>query len=101
MGILYEVIRKKFLYGKMAKSFFCKEYEMNIEEIQQAVTKLSPDELTRFHEWLKEYKSKVKTGGMNDSRPHVEVLLKKYRGSFKGKGLLKALMEDRRNESLL
>jgi hypothetical protein len=80
---------------------FDKEFAINIEDIKQAVIKLSPDELSRFHEWFKEYESKVKASGVHDSRPPIAVLLKKYRGSMKGKGLLKALMEDRRRESLL
>ncbi len=74
---------------------------MNIEEIQQAITKLSPDELTRFRAWFKEYESNVKAGELKDAKPPIEDILKKSRGSLKGKGVLKALMEERRKESLL
>jgi len=74
---------------------------MNLEEIQQAVTKLSPEELTRFREWFKGYESSVYAGGLNDSKSSIEETLKRLRDSMKGKGLLKALMEDRRRESLL
>jgi hypothetical protein len=74
---------------------------MNIEEIQQAITRLSPEELTRFLAWIKEYESNVAAGELNDSKPSVKEILKKLRGSLKGKGLLKALMEERRKERLL
>jgi ribosomal protein S20 len=74
---------------------------MNIEEIQQAVTKLSPDELGRFRTWFKKYESNVNVGELNDSQESFEETLKRLRGSLKGKGVLKTLMEERRKESLL
>ena len=74
---------------------------MNIEEIQQAITKLSPEGLAHFREWFKEYESKVKAGELNVSKSPIEETLKRLRGSLKGKGVLKALMEERRKESLL
>jgi len=74
---------------------------MNIEEIQQAITKLSPEELARFREWFKEYESHVKAGTLNDSKLPIEETLKRLRGSLKGSGALEALMEERRKESLL
>jgi hypothetical protein len=74
---------------------------MNIESIQQAITKLSPEELARFRAWFNEYESNVEPDQLNDPNPSIEDSLKRLRGSMKGKGLLKALMEDRRRESLL
>jgi hypothetical protein len=73
---------------------------MNIEEIQQAIAQLSPDELARLREWLRGYENTDHAGGVGEAPPVREVL-KKYRGAYKGKGLLRALMEERRRESLL
>ncbi len=69
---------------------------MNIEEIQQAITKLSPDELARFRAWFKEYTSNVGAGELSDSQMPTRDLVKKLRGSLKGSGAMKALMEERR-----
>jgi hypothetical protein len=74
---------------------------MNIEEIQQAISKLSPDDLTHFRTWFKEYMDNIEVEGLNDSQETLEDRLKRLRGSLKGKGILKALLEDRRKESLL
>lgn len=71
---------------------------MNIEEIQQAIARLSPGELARLREWLKEHEGKVKAGASNDSKESIENTLKRLRGSLKGKGLLKALMEEKYRE---
>ncbi|GJQ51680.1 MAG: hypothetical protein HKUEN02_05270 [Anaerolineaceae bacterium] len=71
---------------------------MNIDEIQQAIAKLSPDELTQLREWLKEHEGKVKAGASDGSNASIEVTLKRLRGSLKGKGLLKALMEEKYRE---
>lgn len=74
---------------------------MNIEEVKQAIAKLSPDELARFREWFKEYESNIKAGELNESKPPIEETLKRMRGSLKGSGALKTLMDERRKESLL
>ncbi|MBV6400196.1 MAG: hypothetical protein CNIPEHKO_00479 [Anaerolineales bacterium] len=71
---------------------------MNIEEIQQAITRLSPDELAQLRAWFKEYDDKIKAGASDASNASIEVTLKRLRGSLKGKGLLKALMEEKRRE---
>lgn len=73
---------------------------MNLKELKQAVTKLSPDELTRFRDWFKKYERNVHTGKLKDSKQFRETL-RRLRGSLEGKGALKALMEERRKESLL
>lgn len=74
---------------------------MNIEEIQQAIARLSPEELARFRAWFKGYENSVAAGELDDSKVPIEETLRKLRGSLKGKGVLKALMEERRKESLL
>ena len=74
---------------------------MNIEEIQQAITELSPEELARFSVWFKEYENNAKVGVVNDSNPSIEETLKRLKGSLKGSGALKTLIEERRKESLL
>jgi hypothetical protein len=71
---------------------------MNLEEIQQAITELTPNELARFREWLKEYKTNVEAGERDDSKPPFEEVLNRLRGSYKGKGLMEALMEERLKE---
>jgi inorganic pyrophosphatase len=73
---------------------------MNLEEIQQAITELSPDELSRFREWFKKYESNINSGELRDSK-EIRETLRRLRGSLKGKGVLKTLMEERRKESLL
>lgn len=73
---------------------------MNLKELKQAVTKLSPEELSRFRDWFKKYERSVDSGKPEDTKQLRETL-RKLRGSLKGKGALKALMEERRKESLL
>ena len=69
---------------------------MNIEAIQQAITRLSPEELARFRAWFKAYENEVvlseATSVASPSREHIN----KLRGSLKGSGAMKALMEERR-----
>ncbi len=69
---------------------------MNIEKIQKAITKMSPDELARFRAWFKEYGINVKSREVSDSQIPSRDLIRKFRGSFKGSGAMKALMEERR-----
>lgn len=73
---------------------------MNLEEIKQAVTNLAPDDLARFRKWFKEYESNIDSVTFEDTQQFREKV-KRLRGSLKGKGVLKALMEERRKESLL
>jgi hypothetical protein len=81
---------------------------VTIHEIEQAITELSPNELARFREWFEEFDAKVwdptegqferdaESGKLTALQPTTEEHLKKLRGSLKGKGVLKALMEERR-----
>ena len=73
---------------------------MNLKELKQAVTQLSPEELTRFRAWFKKYEHNVDSGKLKDSKQFRETL-RRLRGSLKGRGALKALMEERHKESLL
>ena len=68
---------------------------MNIEEIQKAITEMSPDELACFRAWFKQYENNVKSGELSDSQTPIRDLARKFRGSFKGSGAMKALMEER------
>ncbi len=38
---------------------FSKEFEMTMQEIEQAITELAPNELTRLREWFDEYYAQV------------------------------------------
>lgn len=73
---------------------------MNLEEIKQAVTNLAPDDLARFRKWFKNHENHVNAGELTDSK-QIRETLKRLRGSLKGTGALKTLMEERRKESLL
>jgi hypothetical protein len=74
---------------------------MNIEEIKQAITKLSPDELAQLRAWFRDYEGKVKAGAAEDSKEAIRERVRKLRGSLKGTGLLEAFMEEKRRERLL
>lgn len=66
--------------------------------LRKAITELSPDKLVRFRAWFKEYENNAESGESNDSKESIEDTLKRLRGSLKGNGLLKALMEEKRRE---
>jgi hypothetical protein len=70
---------------------------VNLEEIKQAVAKLSPDDFIRFREWFKNHESHVNAGNSKQ----IEEKLKRLQGSLKGTGAVKTLMEERRKESLM
>lgn len=73
---------------------------MNLKEIKKAVTNLAPDDLARFHKWFKNHENHVNAGEITDAK-QIRETLKRLRGSLKGTGALKTLMEERRKESLL
>jgi hypothetical protein len=89
--------------------FTGKESEMNRHEIEQAITKLSPEELARFRQWFEKFYIKArnkqfeggKTVKLAITRLELEQHLDELRGSLKGKGLLKALMADKDLEKRL
>ncbi|MCC6298927.1 MAG: hypothetical protein IT314_06490 [Anaerolineales bacterium] len=71
---------------------------MNIEEIQQAIAKLSPDELTQLRQWLREYQGEGKVELSEDAKESIREKVRRLRGSLKGTGAMKALMEEKRRE---
>lgn len=73
---------------------------MNLEEIKQAVTNLAPDDLARFRMWFKDHQDHANAGQWKDPE-QIRETVRRLRGSLKGKGVLKAFMEERRKESLL
>jgi hypothetical protein len=69
---------------------------MNIEEIKRAITELSPNDLAIFRKWFAKLDPKFRES--NTLEPTTKDLLKKLRGSLKGKGLLKSLMNEKKRE---
>jgi hypothetical protein len=69
---------------------------MNIEAIQQAITKLSPEELARFRAWFREFENEAVLSEATSVASPTREQIHKLRGSLKGSGALKALMEERR-----
>lgn len=68
---------------------------MNVEEIKQAISELSPVELAQFRKWFEEFENK------RANNLSVEEQLARLRGSLKGKGMLKALLKEKKREKEL
>jgi hypothetical protein len=68
---------------------------MNVEEIKQAISELSPEELAQFREWFEGFENK------RANMLSVEEKLTRLRGSLKGKGILKAFLEEKKREKEL
>lgn len=62
---------------------------MNVEEIKQAISELSPKELAQFRKWFEEFENK------RVNKSSIEKRLAKLQGSLKGKGALKTLVQER------
>jgi len=71
---------------------------MKLQEIKRAITKLNPEELARFRQWLEEFERNAKSSKLDKhtDKALFEKRLKEARGSLKGSGALKTLMEERR-----
>jgi len=71
---------------------------MKLQEIEHAITKLNPRELARFRQWFAEFEHDAKSSKLDKhtNKAMFEKRLKETRGSLKGSGALKALMEERR-----
>jgi hypothetical protein len=78
---------------------------MTLHEIELAIKELSPDELTLFREWFEKFDAEVwdtqlehteELDKLSTLQPITKEHINKLRGSLKGKGILKALMEERR-----
>lgn len=68
---------------------------MNFEEIKQAISELPPAELAQFRKWFEEFEDK------RANKPSVEEQLTRLRGSLKGRGIMKALLEEKKREKEL
>ena len=70
---------------------------MKLQEIEHAITKLNPKELARFRQWFEEFEHDTKSSKLekHTNKAMFEKRLKKLRGSLKGSGALKALIEER------
>lgn len=60
---------------------------MKMQDIQRAITALSPAELAVFRKWFERFQPEAQDGQ-----------LRKLQGSLKGKGLLKAFMAEKKRE---
>ncbi len=69
---------------------------MNLQEIEHAIAELNPQELVRFRKWFEklELNTKSSTQDKLANREHIPSL----RGKYKGKGLMKALIADKKLE---
>lgn len=68
---------------------------MNVEEIKQAISKLSPEEFVQFRMWFEEFENK------RANMLSVEEKLTRLRGSLKGKGILKAYLTEKQKDKEL
>ena len=71
---------------------------MKLQEIKHAITKLNPEELARFRQWFEEFEHDAKFSKLDKhtDKALFEKRLKETRGSLKGSGAMKTLMEERR-----
>jgi hypothetical protein len=69
---------------------------MTTEEIQQAIKELSPNELVLFRKWFAEFDLKFRESTTLELT--TEERLKNLQGSLKGKGVLKAFMDEKKRE---
>jgi hypothetical protein len=69
---------------------------MNLQEIEHAIAELNPQELVRFRQWLEKFERNTKSGTQDKlaNREYIRSL----RGKYKGKGLMKALIADKKLE---
>lgn len=65
---------------------------MTVEEIKQAISEISPEELAKFRKWFEEFE---KQRSNNES---IEKRLTKLRGSLKGKGILKSYLAEKQRD---
>lgn len=65
---------------------------MTAEEIKQAISKLSQEELAQFRKWFEEFENK------RANISSVEEQLTRLRGSLKGKGILKSYLAEKQRD---
>lgn len=71
---------------------------MRLNEIEDAVAKLSPDELADFRRWFQEFEQRKKSEETVSSQLPSRDDVRKLRGSLKGMGIMKAFIKERRKE---
>jgi hypothetical protein len=73
---------------------------MKIQEIERAVAELKPRELARFRAWFRAFENDAKSGRLDKpaNKAFIEKRLRRLRGSLKGSGALKALIEERHKD---
>lgn len=71
---------------------------MKLQEIKRAVTELKPKELARFRQWFEKFEKDAKSNKLDKDADKALLAkrIKELRGSLKGSGAMKALMEERR-----
>lgn len=65
---------------------------MTVEEIKQAISDLSPEELAKLRKWFEEFENK------RVNMSSVEKQLTRLRGSLRDKGVMKAFLEEKKRE---
>lgn len=65
---------------------------MTVEEIKQAISDLSPEELAKLRKWFEEFENE------RVNMSSVEEQLTRLRGSLKGKGILKAYLAEKQRD---
>jgi putative component of toxin-antitoxin plasmid stabilization module len=68
---------------------------MNIQEIKQAISELSPKELAQFRKWFEEFENQ------HANKESIEKRLTRLRGSLKGKGILKSYLSEKQRDKEL
>jgi hypothetical protein len=69
---------------------------MRIEEVKNAIKELSPNDLLLFRKWFSEFDANFRESNTQEST--IEERLKHLQGSLRGKGLLKAFMDEKKYE---
>ena len=73
---------------------------MNLQEIEHAIENLNSQDLARLRRWFKKFEDNAKAGELEKFAEKVSIKkrLRELRGSLKGSGALKALMEERHRD---
>ena len=70
---------------------------MKLQEIKHAITELNPKELAQFRRWFEKFEKDAKSKILDKptDKAALRKRIKELRGSLKGSGAMKALMEER------
>jgi hypothetical protein len=66
---------------------------MNLQEIEHAIANLNSQDLARLRQWFKKFDTQKRD---ELEKLAIKKRVRELRGSLKGSGALKALMEERR-----